>query len=1028
MVPQRSLTVPRRLEFHRLLAVAAALVGVPALTGAEVVGDGSLGPPDAISAIPNEIGGTDYVIPPDHGSFGGSGTTNLFHRFGQFDLDSSERAVFTDGGITGIENVFGGITDFDASSIDGAIVSEIPNVYLFNPHGFLFGPNATLNLSGSFYASSADYVTFSDGGRFDVHALGGPSTLSVAEPVAFGFAGAMVPGAIAFDDTALAVEPGQTLGLIAGDITGAMRSNPDPPDISDRDPGSPAMLDAAGGRVEIASVASAGEVRLDSPADPLDVSSFDALGTVEFYGEFEPGALKSAIDVAGDPGGSVVLRAERFLLRDGAFVTAGTFGAADHPGTAVDIDVRGSVELLGHAGIGASSFGLGDAGDIEIRTGRLEMQGTPGVSNVNIGSRSFGAVEDGKMVGGGDGGVVRIEADEIALSDWAFIQTNTFSPGQGGNIQIDTGTLTLDAIRSNAFISASAAGPAPLDVPDGVAPGDFNPAGSGNAGNIDIRADRITLEGSLAGVGSIATQVREDALGNPNGGILTIDTGTLEVFGGAQLNSGVFAGGGRGGDIDVTADRVTLQGIAGDFSGFFSSGIFADVGSGVFFGTPARAGDIRVAAQTLEIHDGAVIGNSANFPSGGSGGDIFIDVETLDIRNSGSVQSNAFGLGSSGGQIDVRASTIRIAGPNEAPTIVGTGIFGQGGTGAVSPSSIKVEADVLELVDGGSVSTTTFGLVGGGSLDVSADQIRISGVDSGLDIPSQISSRSEISAFDPNADFEGGAGGDISIEGKSLKISDGGTVSSGTITGGDGGNIEIDVRQVWLANGGSISVSSTPDPRIPHASAPDPSTAGDAGDIHIRASDRIELRGGSIDASAEFSDGGNILIEARRVLDSRDGSISAAVGGGAGEGGNVIIDPQLVFLSRSEILASAVGGLGGNISITADALLADASSVIDASSQLGIDGNVEIKAPDTTITGQLAPLPDDTLNAASLLQEPCKAREEASGSFLIRGRDGVPPTPDGYLPAAPPSRDSDGASRIEWRGSPTFAYQSDCLY
>ena len=180
MVPQRSQSVPRRFDLHWLLAVAAALLGAPALAGAQVVGDGTLGPADVISAVPNDIGGTDYVIPPDHGSFGGSGNTNLFHGFGQFDLDATERAIFTDGDIAGIENVFGGISDFDASSIDGAIVSEIPNVYLINPHGFLFGPNAALNLSGSFYASSADYVSFADGGRFDVRALGGPSTLSVA--------------------------------------------------------------------------------------------------------------------------------------------------------------------------------------------------------------------------------------------------------------------------------------------------------------------------------------------------------------------------------------------------------------------------------------------------------------------------------------------------------------------------------------------------------------------------------------------------------------------------------------------------------------------------------------------------------------------------------------------------------------------------------------------------------------------------------------------------------------------------------
>jgi hypothetical protein len=49
-------------------------------------------------------------------------------------------------------------------------------------------------------------------------------------------------------------------------------------------------------------------------------------------------------------------------------------------------------------------------------------------------------------------------------------------------------------------------------------------------------------------------------------------------------------------------------------------------------------------------------------------------------------------------------------------------------------------------------------------------------------------------------------------------------------------------------------------------------------------------------------------------------------------------------------------GQGGNIQIVSNVFLADPSSVIDASSALGIDGTVDIRAPITEISGTLVPI------------------------------------------------------------------------
>ena len=101
------------------------------------------------------------------------------------------------------------------SSINGTIVSSITgaNLYLINPSGIVFGPNATVNVSGSFHASTADYLKMSDGTKIP---MGNPdsSTFSAAPPVAFGFLTA-TPSNIMVNGSTLA--PATTLRVSAGE-------------------------------------------------------------------------------------------------------------------------------------------------------------------------------------------------------------------------------------------------------------------------------------------------------------------------------------------------------------------------------------------------------------------------------------------------------------------------------------------------------------------------------------------------------------------------------------------------------------------------------------------------------------------------------------------------------------------------------------------------------------------------------------------------------------------------------------------
>ena len=142
-------------RYKRQLAASCVCLAISSASVADVVLDGSLGPAGPLT-------GPDFAIDATVGKTVG---TNLFHSFSEFNLTSSQSATFTNSTPATINNVLARITDVNASSIDGRIASTIPgaNLFLMNPNGIVFGPNATLDVQGAFHATTADYIGLADG-------------------------------------------------------------------------------------------------------------------------------------------------------------------------------------------------------------------------------------------------------------------------------------------------------------------------------------------------------------------------------------------------------------------------------------------------------------------------------------------------------------------------------------------------------------------------------------------------------------------------------------------------------------------------------------------------------------------------------------------------------------------------------------------------------------------------------------------------------------------------------------------------
>src|SRR5437016_4276665 len=142
---------------------------------------------------------------------------NLFHSFDRFSVGTDDTAHFT--GPAGITHILSRVTGGQRSEIDGTLQSTLPgaHLYLLNPSGVVFGPNATLDVQGSFHVSTADYLRLADGARFFAR-LSAQSTFSVAPPVAFGFLGP-TPAPLTVNSSALQVPQGETVSLVGGAIT-----------------------------------------------------------------------------------------------------------------------------------------------------------------------------------------------------------------------------------------------------------------------------------------------------------------------------------------------------------------------------------------------------------------------------------------------------------------------------------------------------------------------------------------------------------------------------------------------------------------------------------------------------------------------------------------------------------------------------------------------------------------------------------------------------------------------------------------
>jgi large exoprotein involved in heme utilization and adhesion len=317
--------------------------------------------------------------------------------------------------------------------------------------------------------------------------------------------------------------------------------------------------------------------------------------------------------------------------------------------------------------------------------------------------------------------------------------------------------------------------------------------------------------------------------------------------------------------------------------------------------------------------------------------------------------------------------------------------------GSGNAGNITLKTNQLILQEGGQISTTTYSKGQGGDILIEANNISISGIgqlsgrSSGLFSESDVHSEGsagEIALTANRLDLEKnarvstrtfgiGEGGIIKIHVTgAVNLAKNATIASGTRgemeNAGDGGFIILEADTLTLNEDSTISAKST--------------GAGLAGNINLTINTMLKTQDSAITTETNQADGGNIKILSDGYVYLVNGKITTSVKAQTGNGGNVTLSPEFVVLKGGKIIAQAVSGAGGNIDINTTSIYRfppSVESIIDASSKLGIDGEVSINSPEIDIEGALYALPDTFTDVSTFLRQCGMIDESLRSSFLV---------------------------------------------
>jgi filamentous hemagglutinin family protein len=620
------------------------------------------------------------VITPDGKNFNiNDGTTrggNLFHSFKEFSIPTGGSANFNNA--ANIQNIISRVTGGSVSNIDGVIRAlGKANLFLLNPAGIIFGPNASLQIGGSFLGSTANSFLFDNNFEFSATNPQAPPLLTINIPIGLRYRDN--PQNITSQSAGLEVPQGNSLALVGGNVN--LNGG---------------ILFAPGGRIELGGLSTAGTVGLNGDGSlsfPVGVQRADVSLT-----------NNASINVSEKGAGSVTLTGRNIDI------LGGNISAGIGKGLTADNSPPGDITLnaIGKVTINYPSRvtnivdegATGDAGNINIKAGEISVTNIASTQTTSPLPAALatgpGGQESGQRRGQGRAGNISLEATgsisligQDQMSGDRVISTYN-GVGQSGNISLKAGnSISLDnaALISSTFY--------------------------GSGGNISLQGNESV---SLVNNSFLVSQAFNQGLG----GDITIESSGPVYLQHALINSAVGrtavrpnAQLGNAGDIKISGRSVFVTAGTEVSSRSFNSGnsgqiIINAIDKVEISGTQPPLAQNRDRSRSFS---NSILTTTSERSAVGNAGDITINASDLVISDNGQVSLSSRGIGNAG-SLTVTANSIKL---DNRGKISGDTTAGEG--------NITLNSGDLILRRNSSITTDATGRADGGNININTDNL-----------------------------------------------------------------------------------------------------------------------------------------------------------------------------------------------------------------------------------------------------------------------------------------------------------------
>lgn len=306
--------------------------------------------------------------------------------------------------------------------------------------------------------------------------------------------------------------------------------------------------------------------------------------------------------------GQILLQADSILINNQSGAGSNTYVNATGNGGKVFVKANYELQIEDESGLGTTSFGRGNAGEINIAVGKLEIRRGGGMGSSTEGS--------------GNGGQINITANSLLLENLGGFTTSTAknSTGQAGQINI----YVRDSMRLRNYVGIES-----------------NTEGAGDAGQININANSLRIEKNSE-IKTIASEVSTG-----KGGEINIITDSLQLLKESSINSSTL-GTNNAGEITVSAENVEIDNFSRITTKTFGNG---------------NAGNIKINANSIRLNNNATLTadtQSVNKDPNKPQANININSQNLILRSGSEITANARGDNVIGGNINVDAGVLAL--------------------------------------------------------------------------------------------------------------------------------------------------------------------------------------------------------------------------------------------------------------------------------------------------------------------------------------------------------------------------------